>query len=215
METAGLAVGIIGLAGLFGTCVECFNYIDTGRRYEDDSEILIAKFHIQHVRLYLWGNLVGLTGTSDSENVSILNQQELGVRLCLDGIKRVLTTSKDLIEKYGLVLTEPGDHSGRQETPLSTRADKLRSCLGALLPEHKPSNNDTGVLERVKWVIHEKAKFITLVEDLKDFIDGLHGVVPAIQQRHNRLVERGINSINDNEALELVFEATGDEYPGT
>ena len=35
-----------GLAGPFSAFVGCFNYIDAGRRYEYDCEILIAMFYI-------------------------------------------------------------------------------------------------------------------------------------------------------------------------
>jgi hypothetical protein len=109
MEAVGLAVGVASLAGLFSTCVECFNYIDLGRNYECDSEILFAKFHIQRVRLCLWGQLVGLTGSIEEENLRILAQQELGLILCLRGIQTLLTNSKDLIEKYGLVSMDEGE----------------------------------------------------------------------------------------------------------
>ncbi|CZR70298.1 uncharacterized protein PAC_20200 [Phialocephala subalpina] len=211
MEAVGLAVGVASLAGLFSTCVECFNYIDLGRNYECDSEILFAKFHIQRVRLCLWGQLVGLAGGIEEENLKILAQQELGLTLCLRGIQTILTNSKDLIEKYGLVGMDEGEEIENPQLSTVNRVGKLRSSLSAMLP--KQVDGGPGVLERAKWALRDKDKFITLVEDLKDFVDGLHGVVPAIQPRHNRLVERGISSIRDNDALELVCEATEDDYP--
>jgi hypothetical protein len=212
MEAVGLAVGVASLAGLFSTCVECFNYIDLGRNYECDSEILFAKFHIQRVRLCLWGQLVGLAGGIEEENLKILAQQELGLTLCLRGIQTLLTNSKDLIEKYGLVGMDEGEELENLQLSTINRVDKLRSSLSAMLP--KQVDGGPGVLERTKWALRDKDKFITLVEDLKDFVDGLHSVIPAIQPRHNRLVERGISSIRDNDALELVCEATEDDYPG-
>ena len=68
MEAAGIAVGAASLAGLFSSCVDCFHYIDVAKNYEYDTEILIAKFHLQHVRLYLWRQLVGFEEDKDSEN---------------------------------------------------------------------------------------------------------------------------------------------------
>jgi Ras family protein A len=216
MEAAGLAVGVVGLAGLFSACVDCFHYIDAGRRYEYDSEILIAKFHIQHVRLYLWGYLVGLTGDIEQENLNILAQQEIGVKLCLGGIRTLLTNSNDLVEKYGLVDTEPIEDDDKQleDQRGLARVERLRSSLCTLLPNHNMVDSGPDVLARAKWAIRDKGRFVTLVEDLKDFVDGLQGVVPAILPRHNRLVERGISNIDDNEVLQLVLEATDDDYPG-
>jgi hypothetical protein len=212
MEAVGLAVGVASLAGLFSTCVECFNYIDLGRNYECDSEILFAGFHLQRARLCLWGQLVGLAGGIEEENLKILAQQELGLTLCLRGIQTLLTNSKDLIEKYGLVGMDEGEELENPQLSTVNRVDKLRSSLSAMLPNQV--DGGPGVLERAKWALRDKDKFITLVEDLKDFVDGLHGVVPAIQPRHNRLVVRGISSIHDNDALKLVCEATEDDYPG-
>ena len=212
-DVAGLVLGVAGLAGLFSSCVDCFDHIDTARRYEHESEVLIAKFHIQHVRLYIWGTLVGITGKIEQENLNVLAQQQLGVKICLDGIKRVLTSSSDLTAKYGLVEVEGGDESQPRLLTAPSRVDRLRSCLGGLLPDSK-SDRETQTLDRAKWAICDRRRFVTLVEDLKDFIDGLHGIMPAIQPRHNRLVRRGIHDIRDPDALDLVFEATEDEYPG-
>ena len=214
MEAAGLAVGAVSLAGIFSACVDCFHYVQSGKNYEYDTEILMAKFHVQHVRLYLWGHLVGLTQETDSESHEMLAEQRFGVRRCLEGIRQALTMSSDLIEKYGLIQIELEDTSGNQHL-LPSRADKLRSSLGSLLPEVKPTGSGPSVLSRAKWSFCDKGKFIDLLEDLKDFIDGLHSIVPAIQPRHNRLVQRGIESVRDSEALELVIDATEKDYPGT
>ena len=48
MEPVGLAVGIAGLAGLFTTCIECFNIVQRGRYSGRDYEILEAKSCLSH-----------------------------------------------------------------------------------------------------------------------------------------------------------------------
>jgi Ras family protein A len=44
MEPIGLAVGVAGLAGLFSTCIECFNIVQRGRYLGRDYLILETKY---------------------------------------------------------------------------------------------------------------------------------------------------------------------------
>ena len=36
MEPASLTIGVVGLAGLFSTCMQCFDYVQLGRAFGDD-----------------------------------------------------------------------------------------------------------------------------------------------------------------------------------
>ena len=89
MEAVWLGVGAVALAGLFSTCLECFDYVDTAKNFERDSEILVGKLLIQRTRLRRWGELLGLAEGSDPTNRDILTQDpntEAAVRLCLERI---------------------------------------------------------------------------------------------------------------------------------
>jgi len=78
----------------------------------------------------------------------------------------------------------------------------------------KPLSDDVGVRGRARWAIHDRNKFTLLIQDLKDLIDGLNAITPNTTSRHKRMVPRGLESLCDPEALELVQEATEDDYPG-
>jgi len=43
-DPIGIALGAAGLAGLFGTCVQCFDLIQLGTAFARDYEILQTKF---------------------------------------------------------------------------------------------------------------------------------------------------------------------------
>ena len=134
---------------------------------------------------------------------------------CLEGIRQALTKSSDLIGKYGLVHTDPEDGVKDNCMLPASRIDKLRSSFGPWLTEVKTASGGPSVLDRVRWSIRDKEKFTILLEDLRDFIDGLHNIVPAVQPRLQRLVRRGIESVKDSDALGLVVDATEKDYPGT
>ena len=60
MEPAGLAVGVIALAGLFNNAVDCFDYIQIGRSFGRDYHTGLLKLDVARLRLTRWGQAVGL-----------------------------------------------------------------------------------------------------------------------------------------------------------
>lgn len=42
MEVAGLAIGVVGVAALFSTCIESFDIVVTGKNFSEDYEQLCA-----------------------------------------------------------------------------------------------------------------------------------------------------------------------------
>jgi hypothetical protein len=41
-EAAGLVLGVLGVAGLFSTCIECFDIVVAGKNFSEDYEQLCA-----------------------------------------------------------------------------------------------------------------------------------------------------------------------------
>ena len=57
---AGLALSAISVAALFTTCIDCFNIIVNARDFSVDYELLCTELSLQKLRLFLWGESVGL-----------------------------------------------------------------------------------------------------------------------------------------------------------
>lgn len=53
--------GTIALANLFSTCVEAFNIIHPGHKWDKDEQLLLCRLGIQQARLLIWGDVVGIT----------------------------------------------------------------------------------------------------------------------------------------------------------
>ena len=70
MEAASFAVGLIALAGLFNNAVDCFEYVQLGRRFGADFQTSLLKLDNARLRLSRWGQAVGLSG--DLGNVQSL-----------------------------------------------------------------------------------------------------------------------------------------------
>ncbi|RYP08950.1 hypothetical protein DL764_001561 [Monosporascus ibericus] len=59
MEPVGLAVGILGLAGLFSSCLEAIEKVHSYRAFGSDSHTLDAQFKAEKLRFGQWGRAVG------------------------------------------------------------------------------------------------------------------------------------------------------------
>lgn len=51
-DLACLTLGLVALAGLFTTCVEWFDYIDTTRAIGPDYQYLATRLEIEEARLF-------------------------------------------------------------------------------------------------------------------------------------------------------------------
>src|ERR1700722_18996133 len=60
MEPVSFTVGIVGLAGLFSTCVDCFEYVQLGREFAKDYQTSELKLDILKTRMIRWGASVGV-----------------------------------------------------------------------------------------------------------------------------------------------------------
>ena len=78
-DVAGL---VLGVAALWQTCVQIFDVVESGRRYGIDYELLRVKLEVERIRLFNWGEAIGL-----SDNV---NRSDIGTA----GPSRVFAASR-------------------------------------------------------------------------------------------------------------------------
>ncbi|OAQ98243.1 hypothetical protein LLEC1_05236 [Akanthomyces lecanii] len=70
MESIGLAVGVVGLAGLFSVCIDVVQRFDAWKKFDDELAILGVRVAAERLRLDRWGQAVGFKqdNTSDIES---------------------------------------------------------------------------------------------------------------------------------------------------
>jgi hypothetical protein len=218
MEAAGLGVGVVAFMTLFSACIECFDCVDRARNCKRDAQILVAKLLIQKCRLQIWGDFVGVADPDQSAELRDVLRQTMAldaqIRLCLENIKLLFTDSERLIKDYGLEAAVSGSDTNQEQHLLDDEVSNLASKLELCLPFRPRLQARTQKRQRFLWAIRDKDRFIALVEDVRDFVDGLYDVIPAIKPRHKRLVARSIQSIEDLDVLGLAQEATQHDYPG-
>jgi Prion-inhibition and propagation len=103
VDPLGAALGVGGLAGLFGTVVQCVQLVSLGKSYARDIELLQTRFEAQKVRLLIWGEAVGIVekGVYDTRLDSPTIQPT--VFRILNNIRLLFSDEQDLGRKYGLL----------------------------------------------------------------------------------------------------------------
>jgi hypothetical protein len=155
MEVAGLAIGIAGLAGLFTSCVDALDKLQTYKAFSGDAHRLDTQFEAERLRFRQWGHDVGL---------------EQG-QLNSTGQHRALeepATNATVCELLRIVhaLCEPGElvrKSSGLETDDKAQAQKVPS---------------TSKRKKLAWALWGKDKRKEEVGLLKDIVDQLFNLVP-------------------------------------
>lgn len=211
-EPAGLALGAIGLAGLFSSCIECLNLIQRGRSLSKDYRLLETKLSNQELRLRAWGKACGFV---DSEALGLrLNDSELEqqIRATLDCIKLLFSDSRELKKQYGLKLCKSKSPARPDDRAVigaeSSVSTETRSTFSSLFRTTRADRSQP-LLSAAQWAIEDKEKFSELVKHLKDFVDDLEALTRAteIPQRQRIIVDYEIESIPDVSTLEEIETA--------
>lgn len=158
MEPVGLAVGVLGLAGLFSVTLDAVDRFESWRNFTDESHLVRTLLEGQKLRLRLWGRAVGF----DDGHVSATHHEALDdsqirsiIRTHLSDIEK-LCTSAD-----GIFL--PSARTGAEHTK------------GA---QPQPSARPESKRQRLKWALRDKAKCTGQVQMLASFVQALHDLVP-------------------------------------
>ena len=102
VEPIGLTIGVVGLAGLFGACVQCFDMVQTGRAQRRDFELLHTKLDVQRVRFLAWGEAAGLINTTTYNDRFDHPAVRPTVERVLRCIRLLFKEGNELTARYGL-----------------------------------------------------------------------------------------------------------------
>jgi hypothetical protein len=221
MEPVGLAVGIAGLAGLFSTCVECFNLVQRGRYLGRDYFILETKYTNQRLRLQTWGRACGLSdmGSTGANALAWNDDIRLAVGETLVQIASLFQDHRTLRKRYGLSVDHSGLGSphGAMSAPgmLAALTSRFRATglavseLAVFTPPGRSFAKRPGISTSVRWAVDDKHKFADLVQHLKDFIDDLEALTTELNvpQRQRELIRAEVESIADAAELEMIEQA--------
>src|SRR4051812_46690425 len=92
MEVAGLGIGVLGLVGLFSTCLDIVERWDTYKDFGTEAEFFRARLYADKVRFQQWGQQVGISeDRRESHHHKALNDSSIrpAIDLILRSIKNI------------------------------------------------------------------------------------------------------------------------------
>ena len=211
-ETAGLAIGAAALIGTFKDCIDVYGMIVSARSLTDDAEVLNTKLDVERMLLLQWADRIGMTEPEDYDRR--LDDPDLNhtIARVLESIKGLLSDGKALRDRYGLVDYQAVRHKIVFDDRLGTTAGSTRlkqfiERFNKLSLHTGEPRKDQSVITRFKWVVKDKEKFASLVDELSYFVSRLDALIPAPEQSFGKMTEQDLAQINSIPQLKAIFDA--------
>jgi hypothetical protein len=168
------AISVIGLAGLFSTCVELLDQIHTGKRVGETGSRLQIRWSATIYLLEEWGRRFGIT-EEGSPNLhvhkTLSNKGSIEIVFSLlASLETLFADHKRLAHRYGLCVIFSSENFDYQ----AELQDLSRQLQDASIVVKKKAK----WYRKAKWGISDKEKFETLVSELESIVDKLYRVVP-------------------------------------
>ncbi|KAF4344543.1 hypothetical protein FBEOM_1511 [Fusarium beomiforme] len=182
MEVTGLAVGVLGLAGLFSTCLDSLSKFQSYRSSNNDTHVLDTRFRAARSRFEQWGVSVGISqgrlqqkhhpGLDNKETAAVIEDilQIIAKTICDEGIfHRNRTEARSQNVHLGGLSQSRGKRlkwalGGKEDrTEQVDIFEKLVQQLYNLVPPDSKDENREG-LENAAWV-EDIRKLLTRIED--------------------------------------------------
>lgn len=209
---AGLVVGAVGLAGLFGQAVQCFNMLQLGVARNYDTLVLHQKLDNQKARFLIWGESINLNAPSRASDLDHRPLVQDSIMNTMTLIISLFTASDQLRGRYGLVLLhEPNGavlQSGESHKPFRRLLHRFSVSLDVRRSQSRPQTQRGNA---ARWVIVDRSQFLALVADLRELIDDLECLTRSAETtaRSRDIISRELETLSENELLLIEQAAEG------
>ena len=207
MEPAGLAVGILAVAGLFNNAIDCFEYVQVGRSFGQGYQTGLLKLDGARLQLSRWGQSIGLS--SKLEDIQSL-PQAYGSIDNIHKAEQMLGQILDLFADAEGISAKFKTRGGRAEQELLVH-DTQTDLEPATLSLHNKMRdlsikrqNQTRLRQKAKWALYEEKHFKRLIEDITSLVNDLIELFPAAQESQKKLCTAEVAEMNAKEDLPML-----------
>jgi hypothetical protein len=220
-EAAGLVLGAAALAGVFKDCIDLFSYITAACTMNKDYELLETRLDVEKTLLLHWAERVRLVKRPHDKRLDNHRTQKSVARV-LAGIQSLLSESKQLQQRYGLM---PTPTSAGEEMPLpltwtenstssfvalgNHRTNTFMQDFRQLTLHSKAHGKSISTAKKVRWAIRDKDEFEKLLQTLSDFVQKLNALVPAHGPAVLDMVKEDLEFLTDSTKLKILEAASG------
>lgn len=220
MEAAGLVFGATGFAAaIFSASVDCFNFVDSCRAYGRDYEMVLTKLDIEKTRLLQWGHGVGLCSGDPQNGVPGLDSNQMVERV-LNCICLLLTDADKLRSKYGMETSEVSLSAPSGDMALASvsryRLLDFTKKYADFRRRIALRQKRTSTSAKMTWAICDSSRFALLVNDLREYINGLYEIVQVPSQDQRNMVREDIGHLSADlgtlTLVEMACSERGDDW---
>lgn len=107
VEPISSSIGTVALATLLSSCLECFDDFQTAELFTNDLDLLLAKLDCQKERLVTWGELVGISeSTEEGRHPDLDSSKGELMQRCLQSIELLFADADKLRKEYEMQTTK-------------------------------------------------------------------------------------------------------------
>ena len=102
VEPISLSIGVVGLAALFTTCLDVWDFVDAGRSHASNFSLLRTKLDNQRILFIIWGKKVGFGSAKGYD--PRLDEPFIRpvIERNLNHLKLIFSNTDDLTKRYGI-----------------------------------------------------------------------------------------------------------------
>ncbi|KAG5764673.1 hypothetical protein H9Q72_007225 [Fusarium xylarioides] len=205
MEVTGLAVGVVGLAGLFSVCLDSLSRFQTYRESNTETHVLDTRFRAARARFEQWGVSVGISnGRLQPDHHRGLDNKETAN--LIENILQII--AKTICDGSILQRSRTGTRlqSGQLGGPMQSRSKRLKWALGGM----ESRSEQVDIFEKLVQQLYN----LIPPEEKSQTYEGLESTawVEDIRQMLTK-IEEGMKSEMQRDVLSwLGKSATNDKY---
>ena len=217
-EILGALASGLTIATLFKGCIEAFDLVQSARHQESDLNSLVLKFNIEKCRLFLWGQVMGLTAQANPRERHPLEDLEMQDLVCetLQAILAILQSTWNMKEKYGCKeMPDALRNQGLDPQAPANDIENLATAFSHFRITKPCRDNKRTMLFRARWVIHDRKKFNELIKEARGFITSLHAITASlfsVKVLEDRLRD-SVQRVGNPDTLQHIADITETDYP--
>ena len=167
MDVAGVTFGVAGLIGLFSTCVNVIEKVDSYNDVGVESRSLLARFEADKVRLRQWGRVVGIDKPQQGDSETSRFHKALEDPAVCGAVSKILQSIRDIDNGGDMSSGLPRDidirtpqFSGSDDSPSAQTKSRLR------LDQFQPISRK----HKIGWTLRNKTRAIALVDSFDSLV---------------------------------------------
>ena len=212
-EPVGMALGVASLAGIFVSVVDCFEYVELGRRFGPDFDKCQARLAALKLELTRWGVSAG-----------VVADPQTGRRRTVNVGKDTVETGKQLLEEICNDIGEVEERSRKySDRPTANgvdlavrKVDDMDAPIKVLYSRTKSivakRVGEVSLTQKAKWALYEKKRFDLLLDDVTKCLGHLEKLFPQGVEYQQELCRIEVEEVQEgqDDSPEAVMELLRD-----